>query len=299
MELLQIVMKTKLTTRPFDLVLLNTFVHVIDCKGFTAAAEKLNLAQSTVSAHIKRLEMMVGQPLLEREQRLPIPTAIGGRVVEHSRRLLYQNALAWQDIFEQRVEGIVRLGIPDDYLVYLPRVLAEFERQFPDVELQVYCGLSVELLEKMRAKMLDLAITTRQPNSPGGEVLCREKTVWAGAAHFDIQKRSPLPLAVSKDGFCIYRQRGIDALNSAGIPWRIAYTSASLSGLTSAVEAGLAVTLLTPSMLSSGLKVLNQDDGLPELPPTEIALHRQDDSELNGATRKLAQAIKYHIGNAL
>ncbi|PFG57939.1 LysR family transcriptional regulator [Vibrio sp. ES.051] len=285
----------KSQVRLLDLVVLNTFIKVVDNKGFTSAADELHLAQSTVSAHIKRLEDTVEGRVLEKGQRVPTPTSIGTKVLAHARRLINQNTLAWQDISEQRIDGVVRLGIPDDYLVYIPKVLAEFESHFPDVELQVYCGLSVELLDKMQSKMLDLAVTTRQPNSPGGEVLCREKTVWAGAPGFDMHQRSPLPLAVSTDGLCIFRQRGIEALNSASIPWRIAYTSASLSALTAAVKAGLAVTILTPSMLVPGLEVLSETKGLPTLPMTEIALHQQNDVDLNEASKKLAEEIKRHI----
>lgn len=283
--------------RPLDLVLLKTFVQVIDSQGFTLAAEELHLAQSTVSAHIKRLESIIGEAILDKKQRIPKPTPVGIKLLAHSRRLLNQNLLAWQDIFERKLEGVVRLGIPDDYLVYMPKVLSEFEQRFPDVELQVYCGLSVELLDKMHAKMLDLAITTRQPNSPGGEVLSREKTVWAGARGFQIPKQKPIPLAVSKDGLCTFRQRGIEALNSAGLSWRIAYTSASLSGLTSAVKAGLAVSIVTPSMLSHDLQVLTSKDGMPDLPATEIALHMQPSTFLNDASVKLAQTIREHISS--
>lgn len=242
--------------RKLDLVLLNTFVQVIDAKGYTAAAERLHLAQSTVSVHIKRLENVVGVILIDRTHRTPTPTAIGERLLSHARSMLNLNTLAWQDISEQRLEGVVRLGIPDDYLIYIPKVLAEFESRFPEVELHVHCGLSVDLLDMLQNGMLDLAVTTRQPNSPGGEVLCQEKTIWVGSPNFDVRKRTPLPLALSRDGYCIFRKRGIEALDAAGIKWRLAYVSSSLSGLYAAVEAGLAVTILTPSMVGQGLKIL-------------------------------------------
>ena len=79
-----------------------------------------------------------------------------------------------------------------------------------------------------------------------------------------------------------------------GIPWRIAYTSASLSGLTAAVRAGLAITVLTPSMLGAGLRVIGSGEGLPELPMTEIALHRSP-GRPNEATRQLALSLQTHI----
>ncbi|WP_252107005.1 MULTISPECIES: LysR substrate-binding domain-containing protein [unclassified Halomonas] len=280
--------------RPLDLILLNTFVSVVESGGFTAAGETLHIAQSTVSAHMKRLEATLGQPLLQRGRASPVPTPAGERLLAHARQMLRQNALAWQEVTNERLDGIVRLGIPDDYVVYLPAALADFEARFPAVELQVHCGLSVDLVREVRVGALDLAITTRQRNSPGGEVLCREDTVWAGAPGYDTQRRSPLPLAVSKDGVCSFRERGIAALDAAGIAWRIAYTSASLSGLTAAVKAGLAITILTPSMIGEDLRILGTREGLPELPHTDIALHRAPGGQ-SDASRQLALGLKKHV----
>ncbi|MBR9828879.1 MAG: LysR family transcriptional regulator [Oceanospirillales bacterium] len=279
------------TQRPLDLVLLNTFVSIIEKGGFTAAAEHLHLAQPTVSAHIKRLEETLSQPLLLRGQKFAHPTAAGKKLLLHARQMLRQNSLAWQDINDQRLAGVVRLGIPEDYLGYLPEALADFDSRFPAVELEVHCGLSVELLQDVETGVLDLAITTRQPRSPGGEVLRREPMIWVGATGYDTQSRSPLPLAVSKQGVCIFRDRTLSSLDAAGIPWRIAYTSPSLSGLSAAVRAGLAVTVLTPSMLGNDMRVLKE--GLPELPHIEIALHRGE--RPTEAAQLLATQLQSHI----
>lgn len=280
--------------RPLDITLLNTFVRVIDKRGFTAAGEELHLAQSTVSAHIKRLEETVGRPLLQRGQKTALPTAAGERLLMHARQMLRQSALAWQDVQKQHLAGVVRLGIPEDYLSYLPNALSEFEARFPDVELQVHCGLSVHLVQDVKSGALDLAITTRQPRSPGGEVLRQEPMIWVGATGYDTQWRSPLPLAVSQQGVCVFRERTLASLDSAGIPWRIAYTSASLSGLSAAVRAGLAVTVLTPSMLGPDMRVLGTEFGLPELPSIEIALHLSP-GPFTEATRQLVDQLRSHI----
>lgn len=280
--------------RPLDLVLLKTFVSVVDKGGFTVAAEPLHLAQSTVSAHLSRLETDLGCQLLQRGQKAAVPTPAGERLLIHARQMLRQNALAWQDVQEQRLAGVVRLGIPDDYVIYLPEALSAFEARFPGVELEVHCDLSVELVQKIRAGVLDLAITTRQPSSPGGEVLCREPMVWAGATGHDTHYRSPLPLAVSRQGVCIFRDRAIAALDAAGMPWRIAYASPSLSGLSVAVRAGLAVTVLTPSMLGTGLRRLGREEGLPTLPFAEISLHRSPGRPTE-ATQQLAFQLQAHI----
>ena len=49
-----------------DTVLLRTFVAVVEANGFTGAAGFVNLTQSAVSLHIKRLEEQVGRPLFDR-----------------------------------------------------------------------------------------------------------------------------------------------------------------------------------------------------------------------------------------
>lgn len=280
--------------RPLDLVVLNTFVSVVDRGGFTAAAEQLNMAQSTVSAHMRRLEETLNCRLLQRGQKAATPTPSGERLLAHARQMLRQNALAWQDLHERRLGGAVRLGIPDDYVVYLPDALSEFEALFPGVELEVRCGLSIDLVQDVKTGALDLAIATRQPSSPGGEVLRREPMVWAGAAGYDTHHRSPLPLAVSREGVCIFRERAIAALDAAGIDWRIAYASPSLSGLSAAVRAGLALTVLTPSMLGPELRVLSTNEGLPDLQDIEITLHRSP-GRPSEATQQLAHQLQAHI----
>ena len=52
-----------------DLVLLRSFVTVVDTGNFTRAAEHLHLTQSTVSQQILRLEQQLNCRLLDRSQR--------------------------------------------------------------------------------------------------------------------------------------------------------------------------------------------------------------------------------------
>lgn len=257
----------------FDLILLQTFVRVVETGGFTAAGEDLHLAQSTVSAHLARLEDHIGYRVLRRDRNSVEPTQTGERLLAHARRMLRQNTLAWQELHEDRLEGRIRLGVPDDYVGFLPEVLGEFEHRYPAVQLEVHCGLSVELIDQVQSGPLDLAVVTRQPRSPGGKVLRREPLVWAGAVDHDITDRDPLPLALSRRGVCIFREQALAALDSAGRQWRIAYTASSLSTIVAAVRAGLAVTALTPSMFGDGLETIREDAGLPALPNIEIAVH--------------------------
>ena len=71
-----------------DLVLLRSFVTVVDTGNFTRAAEHLHLTQSTVSQQILRLEQQLDCRLLDRSQRQVLPTEEGDRLLGYARRLL-------------------------------------------------------------------------------------------------------------------------------------------------------------------------------------------------------------------
>jgi DNA-binding transcriptional LysR family regulator len=69
------------------------------------------------------------------------------------------------------------------------------------------------------------------------------------------------------------RSAAIKALDKAGIPWRVAFTGSSLSGIWAAVSAGLGITVRTSVGLPKQLRVL---DGSPALPRIGLVLRRAD-----------------------
>jgi hypothetical protein len=94
-----------------DIVLLRTFVAVVEAKSFTRAAGFVNLTQSAVSLHIKRLEEQVGRRHL-RQRGVPglvfwhTPNGVKGR----SRKHHVQGAIA---------KGMgVRTGVSDLVLLH-------------------------------------------------------------------------------------------------------------------------------------------------------------------------------------
>ena len=82
-----------------------------------------------------------------------------------------------------------------------------------------------------------------------------------------------MPLALFQSG-CPFRDWALAGLNGVGRPYRIAYTSASISGVLAAVTAGLAVTVLGRSVPPAGVRPLGVAEGFPPLPPASITLHR-------------------------
>lgn len=257
-----------------DPELLRAFVAVVECGGFSQAAERLLRGQSAVSLQIKRLEERLGVRLLDRNPRRVVLTSEGELILDHARRILSLNDELVARLREPELSGLVRLGAPEDFATsHLPNVLARFSRSHPKVALEVTCELTLELLERFNAGGLDLALVKREPMGHlGGMRVWREPLVWVAASRAVAETNDPLPLVVSPRP-CVYRKRATDALDSEGRSWRIAYTCGSLTGNHAAVRAGLGLTVLPKAMVPADLTVLNDDIlGLPTLADTEIAL---------------------------
>jgi DNA-binding transcriptional LysR family regulator len=284
--------------RNLDIHLLRTFTEVALSRSFTAAAGRLYLTQSAVSAHIRRLETQVGLKLLERNNRRVKLTDAGATLYDHAQRILALNDEALGDLdVSHRVRGAVRLGIPSDYAAHLlPRVLERFGQQYPEVQIELFCELSVDLLGLLHQGRLDLALVTRQPNSSGGDLVRREGLVWAGARDKQAHMQDPLPLALFPPGFCIFRESALAALREIGRPWRLACTSRSLSGIRAAVSAGLAVSVVAEHTLSQDMCVLHDPERLPPLPEIELALHTSGPGRLSPQAGALARFLQETLG---
>ena len=267
-----------------DLTLLQAFSAVVDSGSFTLAARYLCRTQSAISMQLRKLEELTGRQLLVREKRKIQLTEEGEVLLGFARRMIRLNEDALAALDQPFAEGHVRLGLPDDYAeFFLPAVLSRFANAYPRVQLEVIGALSGYLLDRVEAGDLDVALITRQPNRPSGKILRRERLVWAGSRQHQVHKESPLPLALFPDG-CVFRAHALAALDAKSIPWRIAYTSQSFAGGKLAVSGGLALTVMTQSMVPGEWRTFGAEEHLPPLPEVEIALHR--------APGKLAHAVK-------
>jgi len=257
-----------------DLALLQAFSAVVDSGSFTRAAQYLCRTQSAVSMQLRKLEDLTGHQLLHRDSRNIKLTEEGEVLLGYARRMIRLNEEALVALDQPHAQGHVRLGMPDDYAhQFLPGVLAHFAHAYPRVQLEVIGALSGDLLNRVEAGELDVALITRQPKRRRGQVLRTEHLVWTGSRQHLAYEASPLPLALFPEG-CVFREHALAALDAAQIPWRIAYTSQSFAGGKLAVSGGLALTVVAQSMVPPEWRVLGAEHALPRLPEIEIALHR-------------------------
>lgn len=259
-----------------DSEVLRTFVAIADEGGFTKAGERVNRTQSAVSMQMKRLEEdVLGRRLFERDGRQVKLTAEGQILLGYARRILKLHNEVFTTLREPHMVGTVRIGTPDDYAMrFLPGILSGFSQAFPLVQVEVHCESSLQLMQR---KDLDLTIVTREPGREVGQLLRQERFVWAEAEGFFLHEQAPVPLAMfNTDCFC--RIWACNALDAAQKPYRIAYSSPSLAAIMAAVGVGLAVTAQLQSLLTPGLRIIGEAEGMPLLPVASIMLLRNPDT---------------------
>lgn len=276
--------------------LLRTFLAIADGGNFSQAAEQVHRTQSAVSMQIKRLEELVGKPLLNRDRQATRLTQEGQTLVGYARRILKLNEEAVSLLKRPELSGCVRIGLPDDYATrFLPEILAGFSRTYHQVQVEVTCEPSTNLVPLMKKGELDLAMTiSSEPLVKNALVLRREPILWVTSRQHLPHEEKPLPLAMFPDD-CFCHLWAIRALEKANIDYRVAYTSPSVLGLQAAVSAGLAVTALSQSVVPEGLRPLTVSEGFPPLPDVYFVLHRNP-QENNLAIESLAEHIARAFG---
>jgi DNA-binding transcriptional LysR family regulator len=275
-----------------ELDLLRTLVAIADTGSFNKAARVVFRTPSAVSMQMKKLEEQVARPLFAKDGRSVTLTPDGDALVGYGRRILKLADEAMQRFRAPQIQGTIRLGAPDDYAgQFLPDILSRFAASHPDVEVDVTCQSSMDLLKLLEANEIDIALVSAGHGLPGGMTVHREPLVWAGLRHGCAHEKTPVPLAVSHLG-CCWRRQAVHALDRSGIPYRIAYTSKHYLGQLAAVTGGLAIAPVPLSSVKGDLKIIDEDVGLPPIGHYEIELRRSA-----SARGSLFDALENHIVN--
>jgi DNA-binding transcriptional LysR family regulator len=255
---------------PVDL--LETFVAVVDAASFTGAARASGVRQSTVSQKIARLEAAARRRLLDRDTHRLALTPDGERLLEHARTVIDAHIRLERSLAETPLRGRLRLGASEDFVLSaLPDVLATFVRRHPEVDLELSAALSEDLYDAFDAGRLDVIFVKRRAGDRRGIRVWGEAIRWVGRADLRIDADEPLPLLLYPAP-SVTRARALETLEAVDRRWRVAFTSASLTGLTAAARAGLGVMPHSARLMPNGLALLGPDLTLPALPEMEFVL---------------------------
>ena len=142
---------------------LQAFVLIAEHRSFSRAAEQVHLSQPALSYSLRKLEDALGLSLLARNTRSVELTAAGLRFLEQARRLLRDMDNAVHDAHEQLhlESGSLRIAVlPSVAIEPLPRVLQEYRRRYPGIDISLHDGRAGEIRQWVTAAEVDFAITS-------------------------------------------------------------------------------------------------------------------------------------------
>lgn len=170
------------------------FRAVAEEKSFTKAAEKLFRTQPAISQAIKSLEEELGERLFLRNGRTSTLTHAGRIFLEHVEDAFdtLERGQLRIDALKELHEGELTISASDTTALYiLPDVLQDFRKQYPGVEVQIYCKPSPVTADQVLAREADLGIVTLPIEHPRltSEALIVRKDVAICAPGHPLAKR--------------------------------------------------------------------------------------------------------------
>lgn len=140
---------------------LRNFMMIGRCSSITEAADRLGIAQPSLSQQLLRLEDEVGAKLFQRTSRGVAMTDAGRMLQEHAASILLSMNRAREEVqaAEHVPQGEVTIGLPATASIILgvPLLIAAKER-LPQVNLRLREGMSATLRRWLGEGRLDLAI---------------------------------------------------------------------------------------------------------------------------------------------
>lgn len=258
--------------------LLRSLLAVVDTGSFVGAARVVHRTPSAISMQMKKLELQLGQPIFAHQGRSVALTPSGEVLLTYARRVaeIAEEAMTRFDRLSYRSK--VRLGMPEDYAaVFLPSMLSGLTAAQPRMEIEVTCHASVGLFAMLEIGEIDVAFVTSGCGTDGvvqsDGPIYHDRLAWAGLSTGSAHLQRPLPIAIAPLT-CPWRKAAIDALDAAGISYRIVYTGINFAGQIASIFTGHAVAPLPLVSLPPGISAFGEEYGLPRIGACSLELRR-------------------------
>lgn len=278
--------------------LLRAFVAIADLGGLTRAAESLHTTQSAVSGQLRRLEEQLGCQLFYRTTRSVHLTPSGAVLLSYAKSILHLHSQALRSLRRADQPRTLRLGLSEGLdAEQLFATLGEFAVVCPELHVEVFGGICVDLARQVEAGDLDLMIGSACGTSDSGKVLWSDRVVWAASTARSVRGHEAdgtVSLAVMQEP-CPFRDAAIAALTAEGSDWNLVFSAYSASSLLAAVQQGYAITALPAWLLGPGLRSLEDASNLPPLP----LAHMQILTSSVGGDTVARQTLADYLSDAL
>jgi DNA-binding transcriptional LysR family regulator len=287
---------------------LRYFLAVAQELHFGRAAERAHIAQSPLSRQIKQLEDALGVTLFKRTKHRVELTSAGRALIPDAKAILAATEQARRSVVraEAGMVGQLTIGYTNT-AVYtaLPKILVEYRRQYPGVELILRDGLLTPMqLQALRDKQLDLGFL--RPPVEGAEIglltIARERLVVALPDRHPLAGETRISLKdLAAEEFIVFSRNLYSSLptlvlrlcQDAGFQPKIAQEVGDTPTMIMLVSHGLGVALVPASSRHLRLKGVVFRNLAGGGPPLEIALawNRDIESSIRDGFVSVAKAV--------
>ncbi len=254
----------------FDFRDLEIFSTIVELKSFTRAAEKVYLAQASVSERISNLEARVGAKLLDRLPKGIELTSVGKLFYEYSKKLLELRSkllMELKDLMGLR-SGTLELGgstVPGEYI--LPAKVAEFLKRYPLVKINLVIGDSKVIREGVLNGTLEVGVVGALDHNPNLKcipiwqdqlVLCvNQDHRFYGLESISLEEalKEPFVIREKGSGTLSFWERGLkEAKIDPERDLRVVARLGSTTSVKEAVKSGLGVSVISERAITGEIK---------------------------------------------
>ena len=280
------------------------FVKTVETGSFTRAAEALCYAQSSVSKMIADLEKEWNMVLLERDRGGVHLTTAGEQLLAYARLLVedYERLAACVREMQGVETGMLRIGTVSSVSIHwLPRILAEFQKDYPKIEYELLLGDYEEIERWMEEGRVDCGFV-RLPTRPEFETISLkmdEHLVVLPKGHplaekerIDIQDLEGVPFLLLEHGG---KTDVSDLLEQYGVKPDIRFTTWEDFAVMAMAEKGLGVGILSQLILQR-IPFDVEIRSLTDPYYRELGLAFKDRKRLSPACLKFLEYLRYREG---
>jgi len=235
-----------------------------ETENFRRAAESCNVTQPTLSAGIQEMESILGIPVLDRSRKKHVIfTAFGEEVLKTANQIMMplSNMMDQAQQMAKPLSGPLRLGaIPTIAPYMLPTLLPYLQKQFPNIDFQITEDITGNLIEKLHAGAIDMALMAFPFDTPK----LNQKIFFSEPFHcaspkgtFDKKYQLKLSdidqhkLLLLEDGHCL-RDHALSACKLQAPEEKKSLSATSLLTLIQMAAQGYGITLLPDMVLKQG-----------------------------------------------
>ena len=241
---------------------LETFLKIVETGSFTATANMLGYAQSTVTTQIKLLEDEFGCLLFERLGKKLVLTAEGDKLISYAEQMLQLQRQMLLEVSAAEIpSGIIKIGVSESLCYkHFPENLMEYKKKYPGMDIRIQFIDHDTFPGLLKSGALDLVYTLNPLiENPELELIHKKKESLAFFARPDhpIAKMKKVkeedlanvPLLITSHT-CRFRRMLLDDFSRHGVTPKIELETSSKEILKAFAKNGLGIAFM-PAMTAT------------------------------------------------